>query len=135
MFQSPTGWKVEHSRPNSLDAYFLTTKMPNEGLLMFTLWPPFSVPVDIPELVQKLAEARKSSGVALASEKYQVERFAGERCQGSYATFQDLTDGTKAMQAVFIMRVGGRMWSGQFRGRPELWKQALAVLKSIKEIG
>ena len=135
MFQSPTGWKVEHLRPNSLDAYFLTAKMPNEGLLMFTLWPPFTVPMDTPELVQKLAEARKSSGVALASEKYQVEPFAGERCQGSYATFQDITDGTKAMQVVFIMRVGGRMWSGQFRGRPDLWKQALAVQKSIKENG
>ena len=135
ILQSPPGWKVEHKRPNSLDAYFLTTKMPDEGLLMFTLWPPFSVPVDIPELVQKLAEARKSSGVALASEKYQVERFTGERCQGSYATFQDTTDGTKTMQVVFIMRVGGRLWSGQFHGRPDLWKQALRVLTSIKENG
>jgi hypothetical protein len=139
-FQSPTGWKVEHQTPGGLDFYTVTGKTPDEGLLMFSQWPPPSSPEDTPALVQKLADgfleqAKKSSKFTLTSEDYRVEQFAGENCQGNFAVFQVGSGGRKTVQAMFMMSVAGRVWNGQFTGPPDAWKQALTVLKSIKKDG
>ncbi len=139
-FQSPTDWKVEHKTPGGLDFYTVTGKTPDDGLLMFSQWPPPSRPEDIPALVQNLADgfrdqAKKSSEFALASEEYRVEQFAGEHCQGSFAAFEIASNGTNTVQAMFMMSVDGRIWNGQFTGPLESWRQALTVLKSIKNNG
>lgn len=139
-FQSPTGWKVEHRTPGGLHFYAVTAKTPNEGLLMFSQWPPPSRPEDIPALVQKLADgfrdqAKKSSEFTLTSEEYRVEQFAGEHSQGSFAAFQITSSGTNTVQAMFMMSVDGKIWNGQFTGPPDAWQQALTVLKSIKTDG
>jgi hypothetical protein len=139
-FQSPADWKVEHKAPGGLDFYTVTGKTPDEGLLMFSQWPPPSRAEDIPALVQKLADgfreqAKKSSEFTLASEDYRVEQFAGEHCQGSYAAFQITSGGSNTVQAMFMMSVDGRVWNGQFTGPSDAWKQALVVLKSIKKNG
>ncbi len=139
-FQFPTDWKVEHKTPGGRDFYTVTGKTPGKGLLMFSQWPPPSSPEDIPGLVQKLADgfrerAKKSSAFALASEDHRVEQFAGEHCQGSFAVFQLGSGGTNTVQAMFMMSVGRRVWNGQFTGPPDAWKQAITVLKSIKNDG
>lgn len=139
-FQSPVGWKVEHHAPGGLHFYTVTAQTPDNSLLMFSPWPPPSSPEDIPALVQKLADgfrdqAKKSSEFALASDEYRVEQFAGEHSQGSFAAFQVTSNGTNAVQAMFMMNVDGRLWHGQFTGPPDAWEQALTVLKSIKKDG
>ena len=139
-FQSPKGWKVEYKTPGGLDFYTVTGKTPDEGLLMFSQWPPPSKPEDIPALVQKLADgfreqAKKSSEFTLTSAQYRVEEFVGTHCQGSYATFYVTSRGANTVQAMFMMSVGGRVWNGQFTGPVDAWKQALTVLKSIKKAG
>ncbi len=139
-FQLPADWKAEHKTSGGLDFYTVTAKTPDEGLLMFSQWPPPSRPEDIPALVQKLADgfreqAKKSSGFTLASEDYKFEKFAGEHCQGSYAVFQIPSGGKNTVQAIFMMSVDGRVWNGQFTGPSDAWKQVLVVLKSIKKNG
>lgn len=139
-FQSPTDWTVEHQTPGGLDFYTVTASTPDEGLLMFSKWPPPSKPEDIPTLVQQLAdgflkEAKNLSEFTLASEEYDIEQFAGEQCQGSYATFQISSGGTNTLQAMFMMSVDGKIWNGQFTGAPDAWKQAITVLKSVKQGG
>jgi hypothetical protein len=92
-FQLPTGWKVEHQTPAGLHFYSVTAGTADEGLLMFSQWPPPSRPEEIPGLVQKLADgfldqAKQSSEFKLASHEYRVEQFTGSQCQGSYAVFR-----------------------------------------------
>jgi hypothetical protein len=139
-FQSPPGWKVEHQTPGSLHFYSVTASTPDGGLMMFSQWPPPSRPEEIPALVRQLADgflkiAKKSSEFRLASEEYRVEQFSGEHCQGSYATFQTISSGSNTLQTMFMMNVAGRIWNGQFTGPSDGWKQALTVLKSIKNDG
>ena len=107
---------------------------------MFSKWPPPSRPEDIPALVRKLAdgfvkEARKSSGLNLTSEKYDIEEFTGDHCKGSCAAFEFKSGDTNRVQALFVMSVDGQTWNGQFTGKPDDWRDALKLLKTVKKRG
>ncbi len=138
--QPPAGWNLEHRTAGGLvDFYALKTGSGEvEGLLMFSKWPPPNRTEEIPGIVRKLAdgfleEAKKSAEFTLSSEKYEIEQFAGDHCQGSYVTFQTASGGTDALQAMFMMSVDGEMWSGQFTGKPDHWTVALGLLKALKK--
>ncbi len=139
-FQVPAGWTVEHQTAGGLHFYAVTAGTADEGLLMFSQWPPPSRPEEIPGLVQKLADgfldqAKQSSEFTLASHEYRVEPFTGARCQGSHAVFQARSGGTNVLQTMFMMSVDGRVWNGQFTGPSNAWIQAIEVLKSVKNDG
>jgi hypothetical protein len=139
VFESPAGWKTEYKTSGGLDFYTLTAGKPDEGLLMFSQWPPPNKPEEIPRLVQQTAEtfleqARKSSQVSLASQEYHVEQFSGAECQGSYVVFRPGGAGVDAVQVIFMMSVDGKIWNGQFGGPSNEWTQAIAVLKGIRKV-
>ena len=137
--QPPAGWNLEHHTPGGLDLYALKTGSGEvEGLLMFSKWPPPCTPEEMPVVVRKLADgfveqAKKSAEFTLSSEKYDVEQFAGDHCQGSYCTFQTTDGATIDLQAMFMMSVDDEIWSGQFTGKPDHWTVALGLLKSLKK--
>ena len=140
VIHTPAGWLLEHDTPGGLDFYHLWTSSGKDGLLMFSKWPPPSRPEDIPELVRKVADgfvqqAKKSAEFTLVDEKYEFDQFAGDHCRGSYATFRVKSADTKAVQAMFMMSVGGEVWNGQFTGTAEQWKQAVRLLTTIKTKG
>ncbi|NOS72286.1 MAG: hypothetical protein HOP33_20475 [Verrucomicrobia bacterium] len=60
------------------------------------------------------------------------DRFAGENCQGSYATFEN---GTNRLLVIFMMTSDGTLWSGRFAGTSNGWDKALILLKSFKRDG
>jgi hypothetical protein len=139
-FQLPAGWKAEHETPGGLHFYTVTAGTADEGLLMFSQWPPPSRSEEIPGLVQKLADgfldqAKQSSEYTLASHEYRVEQFTGSECQGSYAVFQISSGGTNVLQTMFMMSVDGRVWYGQFTGPSNTWIQTIGVLQSVKKDG
>ena len=139
-FQSPADWKVEHNTSGGFELYMLTGKTGEDGLLMFSEQSLSTRLEDIPELVQKLADEfrkneKNSLEITLAGGDYNVEQFAGEHCQGSYAEFQITRGGTNAVQVMFMMSVDGRVWGGLFCGPLNDWQQALLVLKSIRKKG
>jgi len=131
----PAGWKFEYDNTKGIDFYSAMPQPEGSGVLMFSRWPPPSKPEDIPALVRQIADgflenAKKSPGVALTSEKYDLKQFVGDHCQGNYAVFQLRNAG---VQAMFMMSVNGQTWSGQFTGTPDDWQKALELLKTIKE--
>jgi len=139
--QLPANWKAQHKLTDGDDYYTITAKKRADGLLTFSTFPPVSAaPENLPELVKALAdeylkEAKNSKDFTVVSEDYQVEQFGGGQCQGSYATLQLRRGGANIVQALFVMQVDGRIWSGQFTGVPDAWKQALTVLKNLKTNG
>lgn len=54
--------------------------------------------------------------------------FSGVHCQGRYSYFSE----AEPDLVVFMMTVDDTLWSGVFRGSPEDWKDALALLKTAK---
>lgn len=82
-----------------------------------------------------LKEAKTSTNFSLASHEYKLEQFEGTSCRGSYTTFEINGFATGTLQVIFIMNVGSSIWNGQFTGPSEAWKQALTVLKTVKNGG
>lgn len=138
-FQAPNGWKIEHQTPGGLHLYSVKAGPPGGGLLNFSPWLSQATPEELPALVRQLAEtflneAQQSSKFTLASHKYQVEHFSGERCQGSYVVLQIGSSSTNLLQTMFMMSVDGSIWHGQFTGPSSEWSEAITVLKSIREV-
>ena len=139
-FSPPTGWSVEHKQPGGLHSYSVTARRPSDGQLEFSQWPVAGKPEDISRLIQEvvsyfLDQARTSPQFKLAGEEYRLEQFAGEHCHGTYATFRMGGADTNTLQVIFMMGVDTNIWSGQFTGSPDAWKQALSVLTSVKKDG
>lgn len=135
--QLPAGWHLEHNTPGGLDFYMLKTSPDGGGSLMFSKWPPRSGPKEIPALVRKLADgfverSKDSTVYTLRSEKYEVEPFAGDHCQGSFARFRIASGDRDMLQVMFMMTVEGQVWNGQFTGKPDDWSTALGLLKALK---
>jgi hypothetical protein len=136
--RSPTGWKIEHKKSGRLHSYSMAAQVPSGGILEFSEWPVPGQTEEIPTLVRQvvdifLQEAKTSSEFTLASEEYRIERFTGEACQGSCATFQMGGDATNTLLVIFMMSVGDKLWQGQFTGSLEAWNQAHTALKSARK--
>ena len=103
----------------------------------FSQWPVPNKTEDIPRIVEEvtssfLRQARASTEFGVASEKYSIEQFVGEQCQGSFVTFEMTGYRTNMVEAIFVMSVGGKLWNGQFSGPSDAWRQALTVLRGVK---
>jgi hypothetical protein len=127
----PAKWTLQYRAKS--DLYAVSTQVNGSGLLMFGKLPPRGKPGDIPALVRNLADRFVSHNLALASEKYDIESFASDHSQGSCAVFRMGRADTNLVQVMFLMSVDGELWSGQFGGESEHWRQALDVLKTVRK--
>jgi hypothetical protein len=130
--ETPVGWKLKYSS-EGLDFYSLQTS--DKGVFMFSRWPPPSKPSQMQDWVKQIAESfaeTLTSSNKLSSVNYELDDFAGTSSKGSYAVFDIKMDGEEFVQTVFMMDVGGFLWSGQFTGSSNSWNQAVDVLKTIR---
>lgn len=120
-FSCPTGWTVEHAKIlGGLHSYTVSAVTVEDGSLeILQHWPD-----------GRGEQATKSS--ATSSGPWMNDRFAGENCQGSYATFEN---GTNRLLVIFMMTSDGTLWSGRFAGTSNGWDKALILLKSFKRDG
>jgi hypothetical protein len=103
---------------------------------MLSTWPPPSKPEEIPTLVRRLADGfaaqAKSASDFQVDSNYALQEFNTPACIGSYAVFNAREHGTNFVQALFMVGLQGKVWSGQFTGSQLSWEQALSMLQTLK---
>jgi len=131
----PEGWKMEVKENLEFHSFHIDK---GAGVLMFSKWPPPSKPIEIPELLKGMADgmvkiARDSKDFQLKKEDYEIVPFEGQLFKGSYVIFEITTPGgatDAAVQTMFLMSDGKKIYNGQFTGSRENWEKGLTMLKA-----
>lgn len=135
--EAPATWKVEFKGDKGMQFYTLTRKEGDTALLMFSRWPAPGNVKQIPEQIEAMAKgfvgiAKGNKDIKLKTDKYKIEKIAGDTFSGSFVQFE--IDGGFT-QTMFMLGDAEGIWNGQFTGTKERWAEAVSILKKLKKKG
>ena len=126
---------------NGVHFYYIKWKLKNEmtSVFMISKWPNEMSTSEMPSTVQKIAEdtfaETKANGKSKIEKdvKIQYSEISEEFVSGNVAYFEHTSErGYQRILSVHMVSDGDVIWSGQFSGSKELFKEAMNIFKTME---
>lgn len=135
-----SGWNIKYNGKDGVSFYSLTSSVPGSGLLMFSKVPSQLIALDEAEFLKSMAEGfqnkykGKGSIFTLTKDTYDITEIETPYCKGKFVAFnlRNNTLNQTIVQTVFVLRLDGELWNGQFTGHEEEWLESISMLKTLK---
>ena len=123
-------YSIEWKRKNEMSSVFMISKWPNEMSAS-------KMPSTVQKIIKRTFESVKKSDGSVIEEdaKIQYEEISEKFVFGNVAYFEATSKrGNRRVQSIHMVSDGDIIWSGQFSGSKELFKEAMNIFKTMEPL-